>query len=136
MTFLAQCRNQVNAIMYSLTLIETKPHHRFWELRFSPLWSVLLISCFFISFILSLVFLPFHASVNTLLNFFKHTVWNTLVRLIISLRENQPATDGMLQKEIINSFRKPAWQNTKLLLKMIISDLTDTWSNTSLTEFG
>ena len=58
------------------------------------------------------------------------------MRLIISLRGNQPATHGMLQKEIINDFRKPAWQNTKLLLKMIISNLRDTWSNTALTEFS
>ena len=56
--------------------------------------------------------------------------WNTLVHLAISLRENQPATHAMLQKEIINDFRKPAWQYTKLLLKIvIISDLRDTWSN-------
>ena len=58
------------------------------------------------------------------------------MHLIIFLRENQPATRDMLQKEIINDFRKPAWQNTKLLLKIIISDLRDTWSNTTLTEFG
>ena len=31
--FLAQCRKQANVIMYSLMLIETKPHHRFWEPR-------------------------------------------------------------------------------------------------------
>ena len=58
------------------------------------------------------------------------------MRLIISLRENKPATHGMLQKEIINGFRKPVSKNTKLLLKMIISDLRDTWSNTALTDFG
>ena len=59
------------------------------------------------------------------------------MRLIISLRENQPATHGMLQKEIINGFRKPALQNTRLLLKIvIISDLRDTWSNTALADFG
>ena len=45
------------------------------------------------------------------------------MRLIISLRENQPATHDILQKEIIN------------ILKMIMSDLRDTWSNTTLTEF-
>ena len=56
--------------------------------------------------------------------------------LIIFLTENQPATHHMLQKEIINGFRKPAGQNAKLLLKLIISDLRDTWSNTALTEFG
>ena len=104
----------------------------------SPLWKELLISCSFISLIFFLLFLSFHTSVNIffLLYFFKHTGWNTLVHLIISLRENQPATQGMLQKEIINCFRKLAWQNTKLLLKMIISDLRDTYSNTALTEFG
>ena len=102
----------------------------------SLLWSVLLILCSFISFTFSLLFLSFHTSLNTLLYFFKQTRWNTHVRLIISLRENQPATHGMLQKEIINGFRKPARQNTKLLLKMIISDLRDTWTNTALTEFG
>ena len=136
----------------------------------SPLWSVLLISCFFYFLHIFLsVFLSFHTSVNAftflakclitlsklwcvtkqlsenrshkclpnfLLYFFRHTGWNTLARLIISLRGNQPATHDMLQKEIINGFRKPAWQNTKLLLKMIISDLRDTWSNTTLTEFG
>ena len=82
------------------------------------------------------MFLAFHISVNTFLYFFKYVEWNTLVRLIIALREIQPATHGMLQKEIIDGFRKPAWQNTELLLKMIISDLKDTWSNTALTEFG
>ena len=68
--------------------------------------------------------------------FLKHTGWNTLVHLVISLRENQSATHGMLQKEIINGFRKPAWQNTKLLLKIIISDLRDTSRNKALTEFS
>ena len=57
------------------------------------------------------------------------------MRLIICPRENQPAAHGMLQKEIINGFRKTAWQNKKLLLKMIISDLRDTWSNKALAEF-
>ena len=67
----------------------------------SSLWSISLISCSFISFILSLVFLSVHTSVNTLFYFFKHTGWNTLVRLIISLRENQPATHGMLLSQIL-----------------------------------
>ena len=62
--------------------------------------------------------------------------WNTLARLIISLRGNLRATHSMLQKEILNGFRKPVWQNTKLLLKMIVSDLRDTRSNKALTEFG
>ena len=47
----------------------------------------------------------------------------------------QHATHGMLQKEFINSFRKPARQNAKLLLKMTISNLRDIWSNTALIEF-
>ena len=58
------------------------------------------------------------------------------MRLIISLRGNQAATHDMLQKEITNGFRKRAWQNTKLLLKMIFSDIQDTWSNADLIEFG
>ena len=106
--FLAQCRKQVNVIMYSSMLIETISPSVLGTML-SPVWSVLLISCSFISFIFSLVFLTFHTSVNIfLLYFFKHTGWNTLVCLIISLRENQSATHGMLQKEIKNGFRKPA----------------------------
>ena len=58
------------------------------------------------------------------------------MRLIISLRGNQAATHDMIQKEITNGFRKRAWENTKLLLKMIISDIRDTWSNANLIEFG
>ena len=59
------------------------------------------------------------------------------MRLIISLREgNQPATHGMLQKEIISGFKKPARQNAKLLLTMTISNLRDIWVNTALIEFG
>ena len=106
--FLAQCRKQVNVIMYSPMLIETYISPSILGTTLSPLWCVLLISCSFISFIFSLVFLSFYTSVNTLLYFFKHTRWNTLARLIISLRANQPATHGMLQKETISSFRKPA----------------------------
>ena len=58
--------------------------------------------------------------------------------LIISPRKvnGGAATHGMLQKEIIKDFRKPARQNAKLLLKMTISNLSDIWSNTALIEFG
>ena len=59
-----------------------------------------------------------------------------LVRSIIFLRGKELATHGMLQKEIISGFRKPARQNVKLLLKMTISNLMDIWSNTTLIEFG
>ena len=48
------------------------------------------------------------------------------MHLIIS---PQAATRPMLQKEIII-------QNTKLLLKMTISNLKKTWTNTALFEFG
>ena len=66
------------------------------------------------------------------------------MRLIISLRGggegerggDQPATHGMLQKEIIKRFRKPTRQNVELLLQMTISNLRDVWSNTALIEFG
>ena len=60
-----------------------------------------------------------------------------LVCLITSLRGvgDQSATHDMLQKEIINGFRKPPKKNEKLLLKMTISNLRDIWSNTVLTEF-
>ena len=60
------------------------------------------------------------------------------MRLIISPSGggNQQATHGMLHKEIINDFRKPARQNAKLLLKMTISNLRDIWSNKALIEFG
>ena len=50
----------------------------------------------------------------------------------MSLRGNQPATYDMLQKEIINGFRKTARQNEKLLLKITVSNLRDIWSNTAL----
>ena len=60
-----------------------------------------------------------------------------LVRLIISHNgRNQPATRGMLQREIINGFRKPARQNAELLLKVTISNLRHICSNTALIEFG
>ena len=49
--------------------------------------------------------------------------------LIISLASIQPATCAMLQKKLI-------MQNTKLLLKMTISNLKKTWTNTALFEFG
>ena len=49
---------------------------------------------------------------------------------------HHPATHGMLQKEIINNFRKPARQNAKLLLKLTISGFSDSSSNTALIEFG
>ena len=50
----------------------------------------------------------------------------------MSLRGNQPATYDMLQKEIMNGFRKTARQNEKLLLKITVSNLRDIWSNTAL----
>ena len=50
--------------------------------------------------------------------------------------EDQPATHGMLQKEIIKRFRKPTRQNAELLLKMTTSNLRDVWNNTVLIEFG
>ena len=42
----------------------------------------------------------------------------------------------MLQKEIINGFRKPARKNAKMLLKMTISNLRDIWSILVLIEIG
>ena len=60
--------------------------------------------------------------------FFKHTGYNTFVHLIISLVRVQSAC-VLLPKEFII-------QNTKLLLKMIISYLKKTWTNTALFEFG
>ena len=47
----------------------------------------------------------------------------------ISLVTIQSATRVMLQTELII-------QNTKLLLKMIFSNLQKTWTNTALFEFG
>ena len=58
------------------------------------------------------------------------------MRLIISLRRNQPANYGMLQKELITGSRNSATQNAKLLLKMPISTLGEIGSNTALYEFG
>ena len=60
---------------------------------------------------------------------FKHTRYNTLVRLYISLARIQPATRAMLQKDLII-------QNAKLLLKMTVSNLKKTWTNMALFEFG
>ena len=60
---------------------------------------------------------------------FKHTRYNTLVRLYISLARIQPATRAMLQKDLI-------MQNAKLLLKMTVSNLKKTWTNMALFEFG
>ena len=51
------------------------------------------------------------------------------VHLIISLASIQPATSAMVQKELII-------ENTKSLLKMTISNLKKTWTNTALFEFG
>ena len=51
------------------------------------------------------------------------------MHLIISLASIQPATSAMVQKELII-------ENTKLLLKMTISNLKKTWTNTALFEFG
>ena len=51
------------------------------------------------------------------------------MHLFIYLARIQPATRAMLQKELII-------QNTKLLLKMTISNLKKTWPNTALFEFG
>ena len=50
--FLEQCRKQVNVIMYSPILIETKSNHRFWEPRLALcgvyyLFSVLLFPSYF-----------------------------------------------------------------------------------------
>ena len=50
------------------------------------------------------------------------------MHLFIYLARIQPATRAMLQKELII-------QNTKLLLKMTISNLKKTWTNTALFEF-
>ena len=58
------------------------------------------------------------------------------MRLITSLRRDQPANHGMLQKELITGSRKSATQNAKVLLKMSISNLREIWSNTALFEFG
>ena len=58
------------------------------------------------------------------------------MRLIIALRRNQPATHGMLQKELILDSRNPATQNAKLLLKITISNLREIWSNMVLFKFG
>ena len=55
--------------------------------------------------------------------------YNTFVFLIISLESIQSATRVMRQKELII-------QNTKLLLKMTISNLKKAWTNTALFEFG
>ena len=60
---------------------------------------------------------------------FKHRGYNTFVRLYTSLARIQPATRAMLQKELIV-------QNTKLLLKMAVSNLKKTWTNMALFEFG
>ena len=61
--------------------------------------------------------------------FFKHTGQNTFVHLIKSLARSQPATRAMLQKELII-------QNTKLLLKLTISNLEKTWTSRASFEFG
>ena len=58
------------------------------------------------------------------------------MRLITSLRRDQPANHGTLQKELITGSRKSATQNAKVLLKMSISTLREIWSNTALFEFG
>ena len=58
------------------------------------------------------------------------------MRLITSLRRDQPANHGTLQKELITGSRKSATQNAKVLLKMSISNLREIWSNTALFEFG
>ena len=58
------------------------------------------------------------------------------MHLIISLRRNQPANHGMLQKKFITGSRNSATQNAKFLLKMSISNLREIWSNTALFEFG
>ena len=67
--FLAQCRKQLNVIMYLPMLMETSISPSVLGTTLSPLWSLLLISCSFISFIFPLVFLSFHTSVNTFLKF-------------------------------------------------------------------
>ena len=51
------------------------------------------------------------------------------MHLIVSLARIQPATRVMLEKELIV-------QNSKLLLKMNISNLKKTRTNTALFEFG
>ena len=58
------------------------------------------------------------------------------MRLIISLRRNQPANHNVLQKEPITGSRNSATQNAKLLLKMPISNLRHIWSNKALFEFS
>ena len=40
------------------------------------------------------------------------------MRLVISLRRNQPANNDMLQKELITGSSNSATQNAKLLLKI------------------
>ena len=55
--------------------------------------------------------------------------------LIISLRRYQPANHGMLQKELITGPRNTATQNTKLLLKMPMSNLREICNSTALFEF-
>ena len=58
------------------------------------------------------------------------------MRLIISLRRNQPANHNVLQKEPTTGSRNSATQNAKLLLKMPISNVREIRSNTVLPEFG
>ena len=58
------------------------------------------------------------------------------MRLSISLTRNQPVNHGMLQKELITGSRNSATQNTKLFLKMLISNLRETLNNTALFEFA
>ena len=55
--------------------------------------------------------------------------FNIFVRITISLVRIQSATRAMLQKQLII-------QNTKLLLKMTISNLKKICTNTALFDFG
>ena len=47
------------------------------------------------------------------------------MRVIISLRRNQPANHDMLQKELIAGSRNSATQNATMLSKMPISNLRE-----------
>ena len=58
------------------------------------------------------------------------------MRLIIFLSRHQPANHGLLQKELLTGSRNSAAQNAKLLLKMPILNLRESWRNTVLLEFG
>ena len=59
-----------------------------------------------------------------------------VMRLIISLRWNQPPSHGILQKELITGSRNSATQNAQLLFKIPISNFGEIWNNTALFEFG